>query len=143
MQRRKLHLLPHNSDEFCLEVDKIDYICSVELKSMMITEQDNFKRYDSPEQYAEAFQQMIDAREKWLEQVCEQETQNKAEYIVIFISEFAHRFGLSTVQAYRYLNRYKAIDFLDEQYNVAHTQSFEDMVQNMAGYCQRHGGALA
>ena len=71
-----------------------------------------------------------------------QEIQNKAEYIVIFISEFARRFGLSVVQAYRYLNRYKAIDFLDEHYNVAHTQSFEDMVQNMAGYCQRHGGAL-
>ena len=71
-----------------------------------------------------------------------QETQNKAEYIVIFISEFARRFGLSAVQAYRYLNRYKAIDFLDEQYNIAHTQSFEDMVQNMAGYCQRHGGLM-
>ena len=26
---------------------------------------DIFKRYDSPEQYAEAFQQMIDARERW------------------------------------------------------------------------------
>ena len=86
---------------------------------MMMTEQNTFKRYDSPEQYA------------------------KAEYIVIFISEFARRFGLSALQAYRYLNRYKAIDFLDEQYNIAHTQSFEDMVQNMAGYCQRHGGALA
>ena len=84
-----------------------------------MTEQNTFKRYDSSEQYA------------------------KAEYIVIFISEFARRFGLSTVQAYRYLNRYKVINFLDEQYNVAHTQSFEDMVQNMAGYCQRHGGALA
>ena len=84
-----------------------------------MTEQNTFKRYDSSEQYA------------------------KAEYIVIFISEFARRFGLSAVQAYRYLNRYKAIDFLDEQYNVAHTQSFEDMVQNMASYCQRHGGALA
>ena len=48
-----------------------------------------------------------------------QEIQNKAEYIVLFISEFARRYGLSAVQAYRYLNRYKAIDFLDEQYNVA------------------------
>ena len=36
-------------------------------------EQNKFKRYDSPEQYAEAFQQMIDAREKWREQVREQE----------------------------------------------------------------------
>lgn len=34
-----------------------------------------------------------------------QETINKAEYIVIFISEFARRFSLSAVQAYRYLNR--------------------------------------
>ncbi len=33
---------------------------------------DIFKRYDSPEQYAEAFQQMIDAREKWREQIREQ-----------------------------------------------------------------------
>ena len=71
-----------------------------------------------------------------------QEIQDNAKYIVIFIGESARRYGLSAVQAYRYLNRYKAIDFLDEQYNVAHTQSFEDMVQNMAGYCQRHGGAL-
>ena len=71
-----------------------------------------------------------------------QDIQNKKEYIVIFISKFTRRYGLSAVQAYRYLNRYKAINFLDEHYNVAHTQSFEDMVQNMAGYCQRHGGAL-
>jgi hypothetical protein len=34
---------------------------------------DIFKRYDSPEQYAEAFQQMIDAREKWREQIRETE----------------------------------------------------------------------
>ena len=41
----------------------------------MMTEQNTFKRYDSPEQYAEAFQKMIDAREKWREQVREQEAQ--------------------------------------------------------------------
>ena len=40
-----------------------------------MTEQNTFKRYDSPEQYAEAFQQMIDARERWREQVREQEAQ--------------------------------------------------------------------
>ena len=37
-------------------------------------EQNKFKRYDSPEQYAEAFQQMIDASENG-EQVREQEAQ--------------------------------------------------------------------
>ena len=75
--------------------------------------------------------------------LCHKRLKTKLNTSVIFISESARRFGLSAVQAYRYLNRYKAIDFLDEQYNVAHTQSFEDMVQNMASYCQRHGGALA
>ncbi len=40
-----------------------------------MTEQDNFKRNDSPEQYADAFQQMIDAREMWRKQVREQEAQ--------------------------------------------------------------------
>ena len=32
---------------------------------------DIFKRFDSPEQYAETFQQMIDARERWHEQIRE------------------------------------------------------------------------
>ena len=36
---------------------------------------DVFVHYNSPEEYAEAFQQMIDAREKWREQVREQEAQ--------------------------------------------------------------------
>ena len=35
----------------------------------MNMEETRFKHYDSPEQYAEAFQQMIDAREKWREQI--------------------------------------------------------------------------
>ena len=59
----------HISAKSCAEIDKNHYICSVELKNMMMTEQNTFKRYDSPEQYAEAFQQMIDARERWREQV--------------------------------------------------------------------------
>ena len=51
-------------------------------------EQNKFKRYDSPEQYAEAFQQMIDAREKWREQVREQEAQKDT----IFMDDGAYHF---------------------------------------------------
>ena len=36
---------------------------------------DVFIRYNSPEEYAEAFQQMIDARGKWREQIRQQEAQ--------------------------------------------------------------------
>ena len=68
---------------------------------------------------------------------------DKAEYLVIFINEFARRYQLSAKQAYRYLIRYKAIDFLYSQYHVAHTQGFETMVEDMATYCRRFGGAIA
>ena len=70
-------------------------------------------------------------------------TKNKAEYLIIFVNEFAQRYKLSSVQTYRYLARFNAINFLIEQYNIAHTQGFESMVSDMAAYCRRHGGAIA
>jgi len=70
-------------------------------------------------------------------------TRNKAEYLIIFINEFAQRFNLTSVQAYRYLSQFKAIDFLISQYDIAHTQGFNSMVSDMAAYCRRHGGAIA
>ena len=68
---------------------------------------------------------------------------DKAEYLVVFVNEFAQRYQLTDKQAFRYLFRYKAIDFLNEQYHVAHTLSFESMVEDMATYCRRFGGAIA
>ena len=67
---------------------------------------------------------------------------NKITYIIAVISEFAARFGLNPQQAYRYLNRFKGIDFVDEFYNVEHTQSFEDVIDDLALYCHKNGGAL-
>ena len=51
----------------------ISYLCSgiIIKTAIAMNTTDIFKRYDSPEQYAEAFQQMIDAREKWREQIRE------------------------------------------------------------------------
>ncbi len=70
-------------------------------------------------------------------------TKDKAEYLIVFINEFAQQYKLTSVQAYRYLSRFKAVDFLIDQYNIAHTQGFESMVSDMAAYCRRHGGAIA
>lgn len=36
---------------------------------------DVFIRYNTPAEYAEAFQQMVDARDKWREQIRQQEAQ--------------------------------------------------------------------
>ena len=46
-------------------------------------------------------------------------------------------------QAYRYLDRFKGIDFVDKFYNVEHTQPFEDVVEDLALHCRNNGGALA
>ena len=70
-------------------------------------------------------------------------TKDKAEYLIVFINEFAQQYKLTSVQAYRYLSRFKAVDFLIDQYNIAQTQGFESMVSDMAAYCRRHGGAIA
>lgn len=68
--------------------------------------------------------------------------EDKIAYIIAVVNEFAARFSLNSQQAYRYLDRFKGIDFVDEFYGVEHTQSFEDVVDDLALYCRNNGGAL-
>lgn len=68
--------------------------------------------------------------------------EDKIAYIIAVVNEFAVRFSLNPQQAYRYLNRFKGIDFLDEFYNVEHTLSFDDVVDDLAILCRKNGGAL-
>jgi hypothetical protein len=67
---------------------------------------------------------------------------DKLEWTIIFVLEFGKRFGLTVKQAFNYLNRYKGIDFVDRHYDYVHTQSFSSMVDDIAEYCHRKGGAL-
>jgi hypothetical protein len=67
---------------------------------------------------------------------------DKVEYIVALVNEFAKAHALTDSQAYRYMEQYKAIDFIDTHYGIAHTQSFRDVVSDITAYCQRHGGAI-
>lgn len=67
---------------------------------------------------------------------------DKVEYIIALISEFAKVHSLTTNQAYCYLERYKAIDFIDKHYGIAHTQSFKDVIFDLTAYCQRFGGTI-
>ena len=70
-------------------------------------------------------------------------TKDKIAYIIAVVNEFATRFSLNSQQAYRYLDRFKGIDFVDEFYGVEHTQSFEDVVDDLALLCRKNGGAQA
>lgn len=68
---------------------------------------------------------------------------DKINYIVALITEFASVHRISTQQAYQYLQRYKGLDFVDEYYDVEHTYSFENTVEDLTAYCKRMGGNLA
>ena len=68
--------------------------------------------------------------------------EDKIAYIIAVVNEFAARFSLNPQQAYKYLDRFKGIDFVDEFYNVEHTQSFDDVVDDLALFCRKNGGAL-
>lgn len=67
---------------------------------------------------------------------------DKAQYVVALIQEFASHFGLTTVQAVKYLSQFKALELFDRQYGYFHTQSFESNVRDMSAYCRRMGGTL-
>lgn len=64
------------------------------------------------------------------------------EYIIALVSEFASRFNLTDMQAYRYISFHKGISFLEENYGIIHTLDFDEAVDSVAMFCRRSGGEL-
>lgn len=67
---------------------------------------------------------------------------NEIEYIITAIIEFAERYRLSVKNASNYLNKYKGIDFLIEFYDIEHTLSFNDCVDDLTIVCRKNGGDI-
>jgi hypothetical protein len=63
-------------------------------------------------------------------------------YLVICVSEFAERFKLDCKSAYRYLAAYGGIAFLIEYYEIEHTLSLNDAVDDLDNVCRQNGGIL-
>ena len=63
-------------------------------------------------------------------------------YIVALITEFAAAHNISTQQAYEYLQKYKGLDFLERNYDVEHTLSFDDVLKDLFIICRNNGGRL-
>ena len=68
---------------------------------------------------------------------------NKIRYINLCIVEFGKRHGLSSAQAFNYLNEYKGFAFLDRHYEAEHLLPLEDTLADLATYCKRRGGTVA
>jgi hypothetical protein len=67
---------------------------------------------------------------------------NKIEYIICCVGAFATKFNLTNSEAYSYLRRFTAIDFLLDCYEAEHTLSIEDAVDDMQMICLRKGGRI-
>lgn len=66
----------------------------------------------------------------------------KIAYFVYVIGEFAHKYGLTDKQAFRYLKRYEGMSVLNELYSAEHTLPIEGTVNDLTIVCQRNGGGL-
>lgn len=70
------------------------------------------------------------------------EEKNMIDYIVVCVNEFADKLGLNYKEAFNYLNRYKVIKFIKENYEIEHTLSLEDAIEDMLMVANNNGGNL-
>ena len=63
-------------------------------------------------------------------------------YIVVCINEFALSKNLTEQQAFRYLYANKGIEFLTENYDIEHTLSLQDAVNDLSIVCSNNGGMI-
>lgn len=71
------------------------------------------------------------------------EERKQINYTVVCVNEFAYRHNLKIKEAFQYLFQYKAIEFLKENYDIEHTLSLEDVLDDMMIICKKNGGMLA
>lgn len=70
-------------------------------------------------------------------------TIDRIEYTIMLVKLFANQYQLTPVQAYRYISRFDGMAFIERNYNVMHTLSFQDMIQSLTDYCHKKGGRLS
>lgn len=67
---------------------------------------------------------------------------NTIEYLVLIVSQFARRYGISEAEAYRYLGGYGALTLCEKHYGIMHTLPVEDNLESLTTYCRNKGGNL-
>ena len=70
------------------------------------------------------------------------EQRKQINYTIACVSEFARKHSLSLQEAFRFLFTYKAIEFIKENYDIEHTLSFDDALDDMMMICEKNGGVL-
>ena len=68
------------------------------------------------------------------------ELKKKINYTVVCVNEFANRFKITAKDAFNYLYDHKGIEFLKEYYDVEHTLSIDDAIDDLMMICRKNGG---
>jgi Helix-turn-helix. len=63
-------------------------------------------------------------------------------YIVAVIGEFAKTYNMTIKDASNYLNSYKGLEFLIDNYEAEHLLSLYDSVQDLSRVCYNNGGGV-
>ena len=67
---------------------------------------------------------------------------NIINYLVICINDFADRFDMDSKAAYRFLSQFGGIDFLIQHYEIEHTLSIDEAIDDLEMVCRQNGGIL-
>jgi len=63
-------------------------------------------------------------------------------YTVACVNEFARKKSIDPQKAFFYLLKYKGIDFIREHYEIEHTLSLDDTIEDLEIICQNNGGKV-
>ncbi len=68
------------------------------------------------------------------------ETKKKINYTVVCVNEFAERHNISAKEAFVYLYDHQGIAFIKEHYDIEHTLSIEEAMDDLDLVCRKNGG---
>jgi len=67
---------------------------------------------------------------------------NIINWLVVCVNEFAREYSLDVKTAFKYLYNFGGIDFLQEHYEIEHTLSFDETVEDLQIICRNNGGDI-
>ena len=70
------------------------------------------------------------------------ELKKKINYTVVCVNEFANKLNIAEKEAFDYLYKYKGIAFIKEYYDIEHTLSMDDAIDDIMMVCRNNGGNL-
>jgi hypothetical protein len=67
---------------------------------------------------------------------------NIVRYMIACVNEFEDRFNINGKEAFNYLNEHKAINFLLNNYEIEHTLSIDDAVDDIVIVAKNNAGTM-